>query len=169
MKWFAQLKDKLPTTLENKKKLVILLLLAGMVLMLFPTTSKKQTSNSNHLNTINQTNPTQRNLEKLLSDLTGYKVKVLLSYQDNGEIQVIQEENTLTEIQAETSKSQLDSKPILDSDKNVIIKNRLQPKIKGVCIFYFGPYDPTVEDALCRGAAAALGAKLHTVQVLFQS
>ncbi len=169
MKWFSHLKDSINAgTKEHKSKLIVVLFLVGALLLLLPTTEKKQVSNEKQMNMINQTNPTSKELEKLLSDLTGHKVKVLLSYADAGEIEVIQEENLLAEVSQDASQSQKETKPVLDSNKNIIIKNRQQPKIKGVCIFYFGPYEQSVEDALCRGAASALGAKLHTVEVVFQ-
>lgn len=169
MKWFTCLKDSFKTGTDDKKsKLIFILFLAGALLMLLPASPKKQTSTAVQTNMINQENPTAKELEKLLSDFTGHKVKVLLSYADSGEIEVIREETVHSETTQNSVNYEKESNPILDSNKNIIIQKQKQPKIKGVCILYFGPYEESVEQALCRGAASALGAKLHTVEVVFQ-
>lgn len=169
MKWFAHLKDSWKVQpKDNKVKWIVILFLIGSLLLFFPTSEKKQASSESDWNKINQTNPTQKELEKLLSDFTGHKVKVLISYADSGEVEVISEESTDAEASPESSRLQTDRKPVLDNDKNIMIKKRYQPDIKGVCIFYFGAYDTSVEAALCRSAAGALGAELHTVEVVFQ-
>lgn len=169
MKWFARLKDSLKTGTNDKKtKIILILFLAGALLMILPSSPKKQTLSESQVNMINQVNPTPKELEKLLSDLTGKKVKVLLSYADSGEIEVIREEKITSETTENTVNYEKEGNPVLDSNKNMMIQKQLQPNIKGVCIFYFGPYEESVERTLCRGAASALGAKLHTVEVVFQ-
>ena len=169
MKWFTRLKDSLKAGTNDKKtKIILILFLAGALLMLLPSSPKKQTSTEVQANMINQVNPTPKELEKLLSELTGKKVKVLRSYADSGEIEVIREEKITSETTENTINYEKEGKPVLDSNKNMIIQKQLQPNIKGVCIFYFGPYEESVERNLCRGAASALGAKLHTVEVVFQ-
>ena len=169
MKWFTHLKDSLKAGTNDKKtKIILILFLVGALLMLLPSSHKKQTSTEASVNMMNQVNPTPKELEKLLSQLTGQKVKVLLSYADSGEIEVIREEKIASETSQNAVNYEKESTPVFDSNKNMLIKKQQQPKIKGVCIFYFGPYDESVERALCRGAASALGAKLHTVEVVFQ-
>ena len=168
MKWLEPLKTKLNVSVKQKSKLIILLIAAGLALMLVPSPGKKQSFSQDQVNMINQTDQTKKELEKLLTKLVGCKVRVLVTYKDGGEIEVVQEENTSTQTSKESSQSQKETKPALDQNKNILIKKRNQPAIKGVSVFCFCPYQKSLEDALCRGTAQALGAPLHTVEVVFQ-
>lgn len=170
MKWFSALKTlKFPFLEEKKSKLILICFLTGILFLSFPSNNKKETSNTLQPNKINQEEPSKKELEKLLLELTGTKVRVLFSYEDNGSVEVVSEEKNVVQNDPnqKTSRIQTDRKPILDSNKNIIIQKQTQPKIKGVCIFYFGPYHAKTEELLCRAASSALGAQLHTVEVLF--
>ena len=123
------------------------------------------------MNMMNQQTLPIGELETLLTDITGKKVKVLVSYADSGNVEVISEETVTQETKSATGDMQQkrDQKPVLDANKNIQIKNKYQPRIKGVCIFYFGPYEKETEALLYKAAHGALGADLHTVEVIFQS
>ena len=172
MKWFSPLKNlwtKSPKT--QKIKLIVMLLLLGFLLILFPSSQKKEASNPRSVNIINQPNNSAKELETLLTDLIGNKVKVMVSYADSGRTDVIREEIITAETQNTTgvAKHQKEEKPVLDSSKNVQIENKLSPRIKGVCVFCFAPYEKETEELLYRAAKGALGAELHTVEVIFKS
>ncbi|MBP3447572.1 MAG: hypothetical protein J6K51_00945 [Clostridia bacterium] len=168
MKWLNQLQSKLNLKVKNKSAFIVLLFLAGAILLLLPSPEKKQAFSDPQVNMINQTDQTKKELEKLLTKLVGCKVRVLITYADSGEIEVIQEENISTQTQKDITQSQKETKPTLDSNKNILVKKRSQPNIKGVSVFCFSPYQASLADTLCRGAAQALGAPLHTVEVVFQ-
>lgn len=171
MKWFPPLKEFWKKSSDNKKiKLIAVFLMIGILLLLFPSPSKKS-SNPQEVNTINQQPLPTGELEKLLTDITGNKVKVLVSVADSGTVEVISEETFTSETKSAAGDMQKkrDIKPILDADKNIQIKNKKSPKIKGVCVFCFGTYSRETEELLYRAAKSSLGAELHTVEVIFKS
>ncbi len=171
MKWYTRLLKFLPKNLTDKKnKLILILFLAGFLCLLVPQNQKKEESSPVEVNMINHQNHTKKELEKLLTKLTGVTVKIVFTYKDTGDISVVTEESLSVETNPNdgTSNMQKDTKPITDSNKNIMIKNRQQPTIKGVCIFYFGTYQKSVEDLLYRAAKSALGAEIHTVEVIFK-
>ncbi len=170
MKWFPQLK-KLNLPLKKDKKLLTIagLFLVGCLFLWMPFSEEKPASNPASVNMINH-DDTKKELEKLLSQITKTKVKVLFTYADNGSVEVVSEESYRSETNndAKTSHTEKEVSPLLDNNKNVIVKANHPPAVKGVCIFYFGAYHPQTETLLCRAAKGALGAKLHTVEVIFQ-
>lgn len=171
MKWLSPLKQYWVKSPKNLKiKLIVMLFVISILLLMFPTSPKKA-SNSQPQNMINQQSLPIGELETLLTDITGKKVKVLVSYADSGNVEVISEETVTQETKSTTGDVQQkrDQKPVLDANKNIQIKNRHQPRIKGVCIFYFGPYEKETEAMLYKAAHGSLGADLHTVEVIFQS
>lgn len=172
MKWFIPLKNFFTNRPKSQKiKLVVLLLLLGVILLIFPSSSEKKASNTPPKNMINQQNLPTAELEALLTEITGNKVKVLIAYADSGSVEVVSEETLTSETKIGTGDVQQkkDQKPVLDANKNVQVKNKHQPRIKGVCIFYFGQYQKETEELLYRAARGSLGAELHTVEVIFQS
>ncbi|MBO5408215.1 MAG: hypothetical protein J6A61_02265 [Clostridia bacterium] len=171
MKWYTPLLKFLPRNLKDKKiKLILILFLTGAIFLLLPPNEKKEESSHVQVNMINHQERTKKELEKLLTKLTGETVRIVFTQKDSGDFSVITEESLLVESNPEngTSTLQKDTKPITDSNKNIMIKNRQQPAIKGVCIFYFGTYQKEVENLLYRAAKSALGAEIHTVEVIFK-
>ena len=171
MKWLSPLKKYWANSPKNLKiKLIAMLFVISILLLMFPASSKK-TSNPQPKNMINQQSLPIDELEALLTDITGKKVEVMVAYADSGDVEVISEETVTKETKSVTGDVQQkrDEKPVLDANKNVQIKNRHPPKIKGVCIFYFGPYEKETEALLYKAAHGSLGADLHTVEVIFQS
>ena len=75
---------------------------------------------------------------------------MLIAYADSGKVDVIREETATSETKSETgnTRHQKEQKPVLDANKTVQIQNKHQPRIKGVCIFYFGPYEKETEELL---------------------
>ncbi len=168
MKWFLPMKKFWTDSPKKQKlKLIVMLLILGFVLLMFPT-SEKKASNPPKQNMINEQSIPQRELESLLTDLTGNKVKVLIAYADSGKVDIVREESITTDTTLEKTEQKKDEKPVLDANKNIQIQNQLKPRIKGVCIFYFGPYQKETEEMLYRAAKGALGADLHTVEVIFK-
>lgn len=167
MKWFQKLKNhiKIPEKTE-KSKWIALLFLVGCLLMLLPSHEKKQTSTVNQPNMINQEVHTQKELEKLLSKLAGCQVKLFITYEDAGKTEIVREENVNTQTTDSGTQAQIESKPVFDGNKNVIVKNQHQPKIRGVCVFCFGTCQKATEEVLLRAAAHALGTPIHTVEVV---
>ena len=170
MKWFSPLKKFWTDSPKHQKiKLIVMLLILGFVLIIFPT-SEKKASNPPNTNMINQPTLPQKELETLLTELTGNKVKVLIAYADSGKVDVAREESITSDTAAAGNTQQKkDEKPVLDANKNIQILNQFKPRIKGVCIFYFGPYQKETEQMLYRAAKGSLGADLHTVEVIFKS
>ena len=171
MKWYHKLKNLPPfPQKKNKLQLILILFILGALLLLLPNSEKKESSPVSDMNIINQTDHTKKELEKLLSELTGVKTKILYTYKDNGTLDVVTEENLTVETNPSegVSSFQRDKKPMTDSSKNVIIKNRQLPTVKGVCIFHFGPYKKETEELLYRAVKSALGAEIHTVEVIFK-
>ena len=171
MKWLTPLKQRWQKSPKSQKiKLILMFFILGIVFLLFPS-SEKKASKSQPTNMINQQNPTSQELETLLTELTGNQVKVLISYADSGTVEVISEETITSETKNATGDVQQkkDKKPVLDDNKQVQIKTKQEPRIKGVCIFYFGPYQKETEELLFRAARGSLGADYHTVEVIFES
>ncbi len=168
MKWFKLLKNhiKLPKKIE-KSKFIALLFLVGCFLMLLPSHEKKYASSVNKPNMINQEAHTQKELEKLLSKLAGCKVKLFITYEDAGKTEIVREENVNTQTTDSGTQAQIESKPVFDGNKNVIVKNQYHPEIRGACVFCFGSCQKATQEALLRAAAHALGTPLHTVEVVF--
>ncbi|MBR5239264.1 MAG: hypothetical protein IKW04_01645 [Clostridia bacterium] len=172
MKWFTPLKNFWTKCPKGKRiKLIVMLLLIGTILLLFPSSPSKKASNSPPTNMINQQNLPTREFEELLSKITGHEVRVLIAYADTGEVEVVSEETVTAETKSATGALQQkkDQKPVLDANKNIQIKNKHQPRIKGVCVFCFAPYSRETEELLYRAARGSLGADLHTVEVIFDS
>ena len=171
MKWFTPLLNRLPQNLKDKKiKLILILFLAGTIFLLLPANPKKEESSPQQVNMINHQEHTKKELEKLLTKLTGETVRIVFTQKDTGNISVVTEESLSVESSPKEGISTLqkDTKPVTDSNKNIMIQNRQQPIIKGVCIFYFGSYQKEIEDLLYRAAKSALGAEIHTVEVIFK-
>lgn len=171
MKWFPPLEKLFPLNLkENKTKLILILFLVGIFLLLLPSPNKKEVSLGSDVNMINQAEETKKELEKTLSELSGVKVKIIFTHADTGNLTVVTEDSITSETNEKDASSTLqkNTKPLTDSNKNIIVKNRLQPTVKGVCVFYFGPYDKETETLLYRAAKSALGAEIHTVEVIFK-
>ncbi len=172
MKWFTPLKSFWTKRPKNQRiKLIVMLFILAFILLMFPQTPTKKASNSQPANMMNQPDLQAEELEALLSELTGNKVRVMVAYADSGELEIVREETTTADTKTATGETQhtTDQKPVLDANKNIQIKNKHQPRIKGVCIFYFGPYERETEDLLYRAAKSSLGADLHTVEVVFQT
>ncbi len=171
MKWLIRLKESWKKSPKNMRmKLILMLFAFSIILLIFPVTPKKA-SNPQPQNMINQQTLPVQELEKLLTDITGNQVKVLVAYADSGNVEVISEETVTSETKSVTGDVQQkrDQKPVLDAQKNIQIKNKYQPRIKGVCIFYFGTYQKETEALLYRAAKGSLGADLHTVEVIFKT
>ncbi len=171
MKWFAPLKNFWTKRPKNQKlKLIVMLFLIAIILLVFPSAPPKKASNSKPVNMINQPDLQAKELESLLTELTGNKVRVLVAYADSGELEIVREETTTSDTKTATGEIQhkTDQKPVLDANKNIQIQNQRQPRIKGVCIFCFAPYEQTTEELLYRAAKSSLGADLHTVEVVFK-
>ena len=117
MKLFDHLKNKLYFPAKQKPKLIALLIAAGCLLLLLPSPEKKQSFSNTQMNMINQTDQTKKELEKLLTKLVGCHVRVLVTYADGGEIEVIQEESTTTQTEKDRTQSQKETKPLLDQNK----------------------------------------------------
>ena len=172
MKWFSPLKNFWIKCPKSKRlKLIVMLLILGVVLLLLPSSPEKKASNPTPVNMINQQNLPTRELEEVLTKMTGHEIRVLVAYADTGEVEVISEESITAEMKNATGDLQQkkDQKPVLDANKNIQVKNQHKPRIKGVCIFCFGPYEENTEALLYRAARSSLGADSHTVEVIFQS
>lgn len=168
MKWFPKLYQTLKAHEPNTKtKWILICLLIGCLLLTLPS-HKVNSPKPSSYEAAAIKNDNAKDLEKLLSKLTHTEVRVLYTYRDSGDMEVIREESTLSKTDGSSAQLQTESKPMLNSNKDIIIKNRYQPKLKGVCIFYFGTYDKEIEHILYRAAKSALGAELHTVEVIFQ-
>jgi len=171
MKWLSPLKKFWTKSPKSQRtKLIVMLFIISLIFLLLPSSSKKEL-NVKETNTINQPVFPVSELESLLTEITGTQVRVLVAYADSGSVEVISEESVVAETEPATGNVQhkTDQKPVLDANKNVQIKNKLQPRIKGVCIFCFGEYRRETEELLYRAAKGSLGAELHTVEVIFET
>lgn len=171
MKWLTPLKNFWTNSPKKQRiKLIMMLFILAAILLLMPSSSEKQASNPPSLNMINQQNLPTQELESLLSEITGNKVKVVVAYADSGKVDVIKEESVSSQTKSTgEAHHQKDEKPVLDANKNIQIQNLHNPRIKGVCIFCFSLYQKETEELLYRAAKASLGADLHTVEVIFKS
>ena len=162
---------------ENSKKKflpVFFLLIVGLIILVFPTqNSKKGLGKENtayELDIISYRENEERRLSDIFSDIVGVeKAQVIITYSDNGYIEVLNEEKTVmkkNENISSVSEFETEKNPVYNNDKNTVVKKRHSPTISGVCIFYKGDDNKTTRDRLFRAAKGALGTESHKIEIV---
>lgn len=156
--------------LDNKIKIVIIIFIVGIILMLIPQNGKIQ-KNSQTNAQIN-VEKVEKKLAENLSKLVGVKKAVVqITYENDGEIEVVTEDklNSKTDTEAgkkASSSTQIDKKPVFNSEKNIIIKERKLPTIKGVCVYFVGENTEEVQKKLYEATKNSLGVELHKITIV---
>ena len=179
MKLLSLIKNKMfPEENGNANKktvnIITVLLLSGIFLIaFFPSGTKKKNDNKQPSFEITDIREMEeKRLEKVLCRVEGVKsVRVLISFNNNGRLEALTEEKTITknsqnQYLSAVTETQTEKKPVYDGDKNIIPKTQYMPEIKGVCVFYSGTDDSITKDKLYRAVKGSLGVGIHKAEVI---
>jgi stage III sporulation protein AG len=114
----------------------------------------------------------EKKLGERLSAIVGVnRAQVFITYADDGEIEYVTEDKANTKTDGgdggkTSSQEQNEKKPVLGGDKNIIVKNRKTPEIKGVCVFYSGEDTAAARARLYSAVKGSLGVEPHKIEVV---
>lgn len=156
--------------IDNKIKIIIVVFIVGILFVLIPTNSKMKKSDM--IDVKMDTAKIEKKLSDNLSKLVGVKKAVVqITYENDGEIEVVTEEriNNKTDADGNTktsSSTQIDKKPVFNAEKNIIIKERKLPTIKGVCVYFVGENSEEVKQKLYDATKNSLGVELYKITIV---
>jgi stage III sporulation protein AG len=156
--------------IDNKIKIVIVVFIVGIIFILIPTNGK--TPKASKLDPQMDPAKIEKKLGDNLSRLVGVKKAIVqITYENDGEIDVITEDRVNNKIDTEEGKktsqsTQIDKKPVFNSEKNIIIKERKLPTIKGVCVYFVGENSIEVQNKLYEATKNSLGVELYKITIV---
>ena len=161
------------TQLDMKIKIISIIFVVAILFFTLPEYNKPNTKSDNLSNDIQTLkNTTEKNLSEKLSKIVGVtKAEVIITYEDDGVIEYVTEDKKTEKADSEEGKktsvqTQVEKKPVISGDKNIIIKSRKAPAIKGVCVFYSGGSDGLTVERLYSAVKGSLGVELHKIEVV---
>lgn len=156
--------------LDIKIKIVIIIFIVGIIFILIPQNGKGAKNNQSE--TRINVEQVEKKLGENLSKLVGVKKAIVqITYENDGEIEVVTEDklNSKTDIEngkKSSASTQIDKKPVYNSEKNIIIKERKLPTIKGVCVYFVGDNTEEVQKKLYDATKNSLGVELHKITIV---
>jgi stage III sporulation protein AG len=156
--------------LDKKIRYVVVIIAAALIFFMLPDFSKPSSASKTTLTAVKS--DSEKRLGERLSTIVGVtRAQVFITYADDGEIEYVTEDKANTKTDSEdngktSSQAQNEKKPVLGGDKNIIVKNRKTPDIKGVCVFYSGEDTGIVRERLYSAVKGSLGVEPHKIEVV---
>lgn len=156
----------------DKKNIAVLLyivIICGAAFMLLPekehqSNEEQVTEDSTYIQDIRQT---EKRLEDILSMCEGAgKVKVMLTYKNQGSLAVAENKNTSENREGDSIKSDANTEVVFNSEKEPVILSRDEPAVEGVVIVAEGGGNIQVKDSLTKAAQALTGVEPYKIEVL---
>jgi stage III sporulation protein AG len=155
---------------KNVTTVLYVIVVIGIVLMLFPksqnVTKTEQTEKAEDTDTAQSVHSLERRLEQLLSMSEGAgRVKVMLTYKDNGSV-ILAEDSTDDESTGDNTRVSRQSNVVLNGENMPVVLSEVSPQIEGVVIVAEGGGNIEVKNSLIKAAEALTGAEAHKIEVL---
>jgi len=165
--WIKRLKK-----LDKKIKFVGIIFIAAIFFVLIPTSAPKKNTEKNEISIEDLKNKTEKELGIKLSKITGVDhAEILVTYLNDGVYEYQTDDKSSIKNDNDDEKktslqTQIEKKTVFDGGKNIIIKSRKMPEIKGVCVFYSGNQDEKTTERLYNATKSSLGIELYKIEVI---
>lgn len=156
----------------DKKNIAVLLyivIICGAAFMLLPEKKQQDVGEGTSEENVQSTDirHTEKRLEDILSMCEGAgKVKVMLTYKNNGTIEVAENRSSSENREGESIKSDTDTEVVFNGEKEPVIISRGEPAMEGIVIVAEGGGNIRVKDSLTRAAQALTGVEPYKIEVL---